>query len=85
MAEEWAPEAYTYILSTRSFISGLRNTVFITLVGTVLNIVVTFTMAYGITEKQMPFRKVIMAVVVFTLVFSPGIIPNYLLIKDLGC
>ncbi|TBL71568.1 carbohydrate ABC transporter permease [Paenibacillus thalictri] len=77
-------DAYTYILSTKSFLTALKNTVFVTVVGTLLNLLFTFTMAYGLTEKNMPYRGLIMGIVVLTLVFNPGIIPNYLLVKNLG-
>jgi len=82
--KSWSLEAYTYILSTRSFLNAMKNTVFITLAGTVLNLIFTFTMAYGLTEKRMPYRNALMGMVVLTLVFNPGIIPNYLLVKELG-
>jgi putative aldouronate transport system permease protein len=82
--KSWSLEAYTYILSTPSFLKALKNTIFITVVGTALNLIFTFTMAYGLTEKQMPYRRAIMGIVVVTLVFNPGIIPNYLLVKQLG-
>jgi putative aldouronate transport system permease protein len=82
--KKWSLEAYTYILSTASFINALKNTVFITVVGTALNLVFTFTMAYGLTEKRLPYRGALIGLVVITLVFNPGIIPNYLLVKQLG-
>jgi putative aldouronate transport system permease protein len=41
-------------------------------------------MAYGLTKKTLPGRGIIMNVVIFTLVFSAGIVPNYLLVKELG-
>ncbi|SDO24504.1 putative aldouronate transport system permease protein [Paenibacillus sp. yr247] len=82
--ERWSLEAYTYLLSTPSFLAAYKNTIFITIVGTFLNLLFTFTMAYGLTEKQMPYRNIIMGMVILTLVFNPGIIPNYLLVKELG-
>jgi putative aldouronate transport system permease protein len=82
--ERWSLEAYAYILSTPSFLSAFKNTIFITVIGTFFNLLFTFTMAYGLTEKQMPYRNIIMGMIILTLVFNPGIIPNYLLIKELG-
>lgn len=82
--EKWSLASYRYILSTNSFLNALKSTVFITVVGTVLNIIVSFTMAYGLTKKTMPGHKVLMGGVIFTLVFSAGIVPNYLLVKELG-
>jgi len=82
--EKWSLEAYSYLLSTPSFLAAYKNTIFITIIGTFLNLLFTFTMAYGLTEKQMPFRNMMMGMVILTLVFNPGIIPNYLLVKQLG-
>ncbi|MDB5085937.1 MAG: binding-protein-dependent transport system inner rane component [Bacilli bacterium] len=76
--------SYHYLLSTDSFLNSLKSTVFITVVGTVLNVVITFSMAYGLTKKTMPGRNFILTLVVFTMVFNAGIVPNYLLVKDMG-
>jgi putative aldouronate transport system permease protein len=82
--EKWSLAAYKYVLSTNSFLNALRNTVFITAVGTVLNIIVSFTISYALTKKTLPGRNAVMGLVIFTLVFNAGIIPNYLLVKNLG-
>lgn len=82
--EQWSLSAYKYILSTDSFLNALKSTTFITIVGTVLNLVVSFSLAYALTKKQMPGRGLMLIGVIFTLVFSAGIVPSYLLIKQLG-
>jgi len=76
--------SYSYILSNPNFLNSLKNTVFVTVVGTALNIVFTFTMAYGLTKKGMPHRGLFMGVVIFALLFSAGIVPHYLLVKSMG-
>lgn len=82
--DSWSLESYRYILSTNSFLNALYSTVYITVFGTILNIIVSFTMAYGLTKRSLPGYKTIMGMVIFTLVFSAGIVPNYLLVKELG-
>ncbi|WP_420869761.1 carbohydrate ABC transporter permease [Cohnella ginsengisoli] len=82
--EKWSLAAYSYILSTDSFLNALKSTVFITAVGTVLNLIVTFSLAYVLTKKDVPGRGPMMGFVIFTLVFSAGIVPNYLLVQNLG-
>jgi putative aldouronate transport system permease protein len=82
--DQWSLAAYNYLLSTNSFLYALKNTVFITVVGTVLNIIVSFTLAYTLTKKLMPGRNIMMSAVIFTLVFNAGIVPGYILIKQLG-
>jgi putative aldouronate transport system permease protein len=82
--EKWSMDAYKYILANNRFIEAFNNTVFITLVGCVLSLVVTFTMAYALTRKLLPGRGFILGAVVFTLLFHVGIIPNYLVVKGVG-
>ncbi|WP_059054134.1 carbohydrate ABC transporter permease [Paenibacillus senegalimassiliensis] len=82
--EKWSLESYRYILSTNSFLNAFKSTVFITVVGTILNVIISFMMAYGLTKKTMPGQKWMMGMVIFTLVFSAGIVPNYLLVRELG-
>jgi putative aldouronate transport system permease protein len=82
--EKWSLDAYFYILQTNSFINALKSTLYVTVVGTILNVIVSFSMAYALTKKSMPGRKYILGIVIFTLVFNAGIVPNYLLIRELG-
>ncbi|MFC6334370.1 carbohydrate ABC transporter permease [Paenibacillus septentrionalis] len=81
--KEWSLSAYQYILSTNSFLNAFKNTVFVTAIGTVLSIAFSFTFAYALTKKSMPGQKIMLGAVIFTLVFNAGILPNYLLIKEL--
>jgi putative aldouronate transport system permease protein len=83
LPEKWSLASYAFILSTPSFINSLKSTVFVTVVGTVLNLVVTYTLAYGLTKRNVPGRKVFLNMVIITLIFNAGIVPNYILIKDL--
>ncbi|MDF2959838.1 MAG: binding-protein-dependent transport system inner rane component, partial [Paenibacillus sp.] len=82
--DSWSLSSYKYILSTNSFLNALKSTTFITVVGTALNVIVSFTLAYALTKKAMPGRGIMMSGVIFTLVFSAGIVPSYLLVKELG-
>ncbi|MGF7050590.1 putative aldouronate transport system permease protein [Paenibacillus sp. DS2015] len=82
--EKWSLAAYSYILSTDSFINALKSTTFITVIGTALNLIVSFSMAYALTKKAMPGRSLMMGFIIFTLVFNAGLVPNYLLVKELG-
>jgi putative aldouronate transport system permease protein len=81
---EWSLAAYRYILSTSSFADSLKATAFVTIVGTALNLFVTYTFAYGLTRKGLPGRGGFLGVVFFTLIFNAGIVPNYLMMKWLG-
>jgi putative aldouronate transport system permease protein len=84
LPDNFSIASYKQILSTNGFMSALKSTVFIALFGTVLNVLVSFTMAYGLTKKSLPGRSILISGIIFTLVFNVGIIPNYLLVKNLG-
>ncbi|TBL79520.1 carbohydrate ABC transporter permease [Paenibacillus thalictri] len=84
LPEKWSLASYTYILGNDRFLEAFNNTVFITVIGSVLSLAVTFTMAYALTRKQLPGRGIVIGAVVFTLLFHVGIIPNYLLVKNIG-
>lgn len=77
-------ESYKYIFSTPAFMRALVTTILVTVVGTVVQLVLTVSMAYPLSKKQLPGRKLILNLVVFAMVFSGGMIPTFLLVKDLG-
>jgi putative aldouronate transport system permease protein len=81
--EKWSLASYRYLLSTSSFKSATLVSVCITVVGTFASLAVTSTLAYGLSRKRLIGRKVMLSVVLMTLFFNPGIIPNYLLVKEL--
>ncbi|TVY09203.1 carbohydrate ABC transporter permease [Paenibacillus cremeus] len=82
--DKWSLASYRYILSTDSFLHALKSTAFVTVVGTVLNLLFTFTMAYGLTKKWVLGRNFFLGTVLVTLFFNAGIIPHYLLVKEMG-
>lgn len=63
---------------------GLINSFFITLTGTVLNVTCTALMAWALSRKNLPFRRTIFILVLVTIVFEPGIIPDYFVMRRLG-
>lgn len=77
-------EAYNAILKGGIVTHALTVSIALTLIGTATNMFMTVTMAYGLSRPGMPGSKFVLALVLFTLLFSAGIIPNYLLVKQLG-
>ena len=77
-------EVYQYIFSTSTFLRSMIVTIVITVVGTLVNLVMTCLMAYPLSRKALPGRSVIMTAVTFTLVFSGGMITMYLVVNSLG-
>ncbi|WP_127539300.1 carbohydrate ABC transporter permease [Paenibacillus illinoisensis] len=82
--QRWSAEAYAYLLSTPAFARSLGNSAFLATVGTVCSLAVSSSLAYALSQKRFYFRKVLMFLIVLTILFSPGIIPNYLLVRELG-
>lgn len=76
-------ESYFIVFENGSIFDGMKVTIFITLVGVVYNMLLTVSLAYGFS-KQFPGRKFFLSMIVFTMYFSGGLIPFYLLIKDLN-
>jgi putative aldouronate transport system permease protein len=77
-------DAYRYILTDGKFTWALAWTAFLTIVGTLLSLVMTTLCAYPLTYEKLKGRRVIMTLIVFTMFFNAGIIPTYLLLKDLA-
>ncbi len=80
---EWVVDAYKTILSSDNFIRSLGVTAYVTIVGTLTNLLVTVMMAYGLTRNVLG-QRVMMLLIVFTLLFSAGLIPSYLVVKETG-
>lgn len=73
-------EAYRYILQQGNVIlKAYGITIFVTVVGTAINILITTMMAYGLSIKELPFRKSLTFYVVLTMLFNGGLVPTYLM------
>lgn len=81
--KEWVLDAYQYIFSSSSFIRSLGVTVFVTVTGTAFNLLFTSAMAYGLTRRLVG-QSFILFLVLFTILFSAGMIPSYLIVKETG-
>lgn len=75
---------YQKILEDSSIWWGYLNSIFYLIFGTSINIVVTVPTAYALSRKDLNGRNFIMLVFTFTLFFSGGLIPTYLLVRNLG-
>jgi len=80
---EWTFEAFKQLLSHSMFPRAAWNSVIITLLGTAISMFLTIPLAYGLSNRNLPGRKLIMGIVLFTYLFSPGLIPVYLLITGM--
>lgn len=77
-------KGYEMVLDDPRISTGYANTLFYVIVGTVINLIMTSLGAYALSRKNLYFGGVIMFVVVFTMFFSGGLIPSYLLVQKLG-
>jgi putative aldouronate transport system permease protein len=76
--------AYKQLLDNRQIWIGYRNSIIYTTFGTMVDLAVTIPCAYALSRKTLPGRKILMGLFVFTMYFSGGMIPRYLLINALG-
>ncbi len=76
--------AYKATFRNSSILTGYRNTAFVVISGTTLNIVMTTAAAYFFSRKNVMHQKLLLRIVMFTMYFSGGLIPTYLWIKKLG-
>lgn len=77
-------EGYSYVLRYGGLVDAFKVTVYITVVGTAINLIMTSLGAYVLSCKEMPGRNFFMSLVLVTMFFGGGLIPNYLVIKNLG-
>jgi multiple sugar transport system permease protein/putative aldouronate transport system permease protein len=75
---------YRAVFNSRQIWTGYANSAFYTIFGTSINIVMTILAAYPLSRKDFYGRNLIMAIFTFTMFFSGGLIPYYLLIRSLG-
>lgn len=74
---------YEHIFKNKNIWLGYKNTIIYTALGTMLNLAVTLPAAYVLSRKNFRPRKLLMFLFVFTMYFNGGMIPTYMIIKDL--
>lgn len=82
--KEFNWNAYIQVFSDQSMLYSLGFTTILTVVTTVLCMLFTLAAAYPLTKKKLKGRKLFMYVIIITMFFSGGMIPEYLLIRDLN-
>jgi putative aldouronate transport system permease protein len=85
----WRPlgfslEAYRSVLDNPGILAGYRNTLFIVVFGVTLNLFMTSLGAYVLSRKNVMWNKVFMFMIVFTMFFHGGLVPMYLIVKNVG-
>ncbi|WP_339220161.1 carbohydrate ABC transporter permease [Paenibacillus sp. FSL H8-0332] len=80
----WSLEAYKFIFSTNTIFRALGVSIGVTLIGTLFSMFITALMAYGLSRRDLDGRRVFNFLVVFTMLFHGGMIPTFLVVKELG-
>ncbi|WP_406246979.1 carbohydrate ABC transporter permease [Microbacterium sp. M] len=82
--ETFSLKAYEAIFTSPAFLRALVTTIAVTAVGTIVQLALTASMAYPLSKANLPGGKLILSLIVFTMVFGGGMIPTFLVVKDLG-
>ncbi|WP_438446031.1 carbohydrate ABC transporter permease [Gorillibacterium sp. sgz5001074] len=81
--ETFTTAAYKFIFSTDTIMRSIWVSVYITVVGTVINLFFTVTMAYPLARRTLMGRNTVLNLIIFSMLFSGGLIPTYLVIREL--
>jgi len=75
---------YRVLAANPLFVRSILNSIFITVVGTALNLVVTSMAAFALTRPKLPFKRFFQVLIVVVMIFEPGLIPEYMVVKKIG-
>lgn len=81
---DFSLEGYEAVFKKNDVIIGYRNTFIYTIIGTTINLFLTMIAAYPLSRKDLPFGKGLILLFTFTMIFSGGMIPTYMLVKSVG-
>ena len=77
-------EGYLLVFQDERIMRGLINTVVYSVLGTIINMLVTLPAAYALSRKEFKLRKIINMYFVFTMFFNGGIIATYIVLRNIG-
>lgn len=81
---DFTTRGYVVALDNPRVLSGFFNSLFYTFVGTLVSVVLTVMIAYPLSRPDLPGRRVILALLIFSMLFQGGLIPTFLVVKSLG-
>lgn len=82
--DEFSIDAYRFIFYNKNFVSSMGVTSFITVIGTMYSMLLTVMMSYAFSCDNFPGKRFLWNLVLFTMFFSGGTIPYYMIVKSLG-
>lgn len=75
---------YEVLFSNKNVVPSIFNSLFITIIGTIINMLLTMSAAYVLTRPNLVGKKILMAFFIVMMLFDPGIVPEYMVIRELG-
>ena len=84
LPRQFTLENYAKVLRNPAIGTGYVNTILRTVIGTSLSLLATFCLAWPLSKRSFPLRNLWTGLIVFTMFFSGGMIPTYLLVRQLG-
>ncbi|MFE5324492.1 carbohydrate ABC transporter permease [Paenibacillus sp. NPDC056579] len=82
--EKWSLDSYRYILSTNTFLRSMGISAVLAIGGTILSLVVTSSLSYVLSRQRLKGKQFFLVAILLTMLFQPGMIPNYMLVDSLG-
>ncbi|MGO4109895.1 carbohydrate ABC transporter permease [Paenibacillus sp. YAF4_2] len=81
--ETFTIAAYQFIFSTDTILQSVKVSMYVTILGTLVNLFFTVTMAYALSKRNLMGRNTVLNLIVFSMLFGGGLIPTYLVVRDL--
>jgi len=82
--ENWSLDAYRYVLGSSVMTRAIGVSIFLATVGTMVNLFMTTTMAYALASPHLKARKFFLVLVLIPILFGPGMIPRFLVVRATG-
>src|SRR5690606_18312815 len=77
-------DMYAFVLKDPRILTGYQNTILYVVLGTSISLLITAMGGYALSRKNLVFGKTIMLAIVFTMLFNGGMIPTFLVVRELG-
>ena len=81
--KNFAAYSYGEVFANQNIWIGYRNTIFYVLAGTIVSVSLTISSAYALSRPRFPGKNLIMLLIMFTMYFSGGLIPTYMVVRNL--
>lgn len=84
LPDKFTLDSYKFVFGQKMIYNGYRNTLFISFMGTVFNLFIISFTAYPLSKEKLTGKRIIFGYFLFTMLFNGGMIPTYLVVRQLG-